>query len=85
MTETSNIVPLVRFHFDNMCKHLPNMNKFCVWLSETKVISVHDHVFLKDDFYSLLSSVVIPVIDQPHSLIVLVGGDPTMSKKPNHQ
>ena len=26
-------------------KNLPNMNKFCDWLSETKVISVHDSFF----------------------------------------
>ncbi len=31
------------------------MNKFCDWLSEMKVISVHDLIdLLKDDFYSLL-------------------------------
>ncbi len=26
-------------------KYLPNMNKFCDWLSETKVISFHDSFF----------------------------------------
>ena len=26
-------------------KYLPNMNKFCDWLSETKVISVNDPLF----------------------------------------
>ena len=26
-------------------KDLPNMSKFCDWISETKVISVHDSFF----------------------------------------
>ncbi len=29
----------------NKGKYLPNMNKFCDWLSETKVISAHDSFF----------------------------------------
>ena len=41
---------------------LPNMKTFCDWLSETKVISVHDSFFWKT-ISSLLFSVII--IDQP--------------------
>ncbi len=46
------------------------MNKFCDWLSETKVASVHESFFLKG---SLLSSIII--IDQSQSLIIYVGGE----------
>ena len=56
---------------------IPNMNKFCDWFTETKLINVHDSVLLKEDFYSLLSSIVI--IDQSQCLITKVHGNPWAS------
>jgi hypothetical protein len=49
------ICKMVHNHGDTGIKCLPNMNKFYDWLFDTKTISV----LLKDDFHSLLSSILI--------------------------